>query len=87
MNKQKQYYINGIILIILALISVTLAPHIADKLKLTIDKSSYAEFEFFLLTAAALFYLFSPKYFKGQILSILLAFLYYWMFLRLYPIF
>lgn len=87
MRKQKQYYINGLILLIIAMISITMLPHLADKLKLTVEKSSFSEFEFFALCASALFYLFSPRYYKNQVLSIIFAFLYYFLFLKMYPIF
>ena len=85
MKKQKQYFINGLILIIIALLIITLIPHFAGKFKIAIEKSTYSEIEFFILCAASLFYLFSPKYYIGQILSIVLAILYYFLFLAIYP--
>ena len=86
MNKQKQYFINGIILIIMAIVAISFMPYLADKFKLPFEKSCFPEFEFFALTGASLFYLFSPKYYKAQILSILCAILYYFIFLKIYPI-
>ena len=85
MKKQKQYYINGLILIVIALITITVVPLIADKYKIGFEKSSFSEFEFFILTAAALFYLFSPKYYKWQFISIVCGILYYLIFLKIYP--
>ncbi len=84
MNKQKQYFINGLILLVVALLFVTIIPYCADRAKFVIDKGSLREFEFFLLTASALFYLFSPKYYKAQFISILCAFLYYFIFLKIF---
>jgi len=85
MRKQKQYFINGVILIIIAMMVVTIIPYCADKFKINIEKTSYSEFEFFCLCASSLFYLFSPKYYKNQIFSIFLAYLYYCGFTLLYP--
>lgn len=86
MNKQKQYYINGLILISIAIISVTLIPLLADKLKIYTNKDFLCEFEFFSLTAGALYFLFSPKYYKHQVLSIVFIILYYLLFLKIYPL-
>ena len=85
MKKQKQYFINGLILIIVALMAVTIVPYCTDRFRLFIEKNVLCEFEFFTLCASALFYLFSPKYYKGQIISILSAYLYYFAFVKLYP--
>ena len=82
MNKQKQYFINGLILLIIALLMITLIPYCADKLKITVEKSSFSEAEFFFLIASAIFYLFSPKYYKFQLFSIFCAFFYYFVFLK-----
>ena len=86
MRKQKQYFINGLILVIIALFSITIAPYLADSFKMVVEKHSFAEFEFFTLTAASLFYIFSPKYYKFQIISVLCAFIYYFAFLKIYKI-
>ena len=86
MKKQKQYFINGLILIAIAMITITIVTYCADKFGLTIEKASYSEFEFFCLCAGFLFYLFSPKYFKNQVLSILIAYLYYFGFVKIYPL-
>ncbi len=86
MKKQKQYFINGLILIVIALIVITLVPLYADRFGMNIEKYSYSEFEFFVLCAASLFYLFSPKYYKGQVLSIIFAILYDLSFLKFYSL-
>ena len=86
MKKQKQYFINGLILMTIALFSITIVPYLADNFKFFIEKHSLSEFEFFILTAASLFYIFSPKYYKFQLMSILCAFLYYFAFLKLHEI-
>ena len=85
MKKQKQYFINGLILIIIAMMTITIIPYFADKFKIVIEKTSYSEFEFFCLTAAGLFYLFSPKYYKNQVFSILIAYLFYCGFIKIFP--
>ena len=86
MNKKKQYFINGLILIIIALLAVTVVPYCADKYRVVIEKTSYSEFEFFVLCAASLFYLFSPKYYKLQVLSIIFAILCYFLFVKIFPL-
>ncbi len=84
MNKQKQYFINGLILLVIGLLIITVIPYAIDKFKLAIEKSSFSELEFVVLTGCCLFYLFSPKYYKNQVLSIILGFLYYFMFFKFY---
>ena len=86
MNKQKQYFINGLILIIVAILAVTIIPCTADKFKIVIDKNLFSEFELFTLTACALFYLFSPKYYKAQIISIVCVAIYYFSFIKFYSL-
>ncbi len=85
MNKQKQYFINGLILLVIAILTVTIVPYLADKWKMAFEKSSFSEFEFFLLTASTLFYLFSPKYYKNQVISIIFAFIFYFTFVKIFP--
>ena len=84
MKKQKQYYINGLILIITGVFAVTVLPYLTDKIGFYFDKSVFSEFEFFVLVAAGLFYLFSPKYYKSQMLSIILAIIFYLIFSNIY---
>ena len=42
----------------------------------------YTEIEFFMLAACSVYYLFSPKYYRYQIISIALALTYYFVFVR-----
>lgn len=79
LNHQTQYFINGIILIIIALLSVTILP---KSNLLSIPKYAYYQIEFFVLCAASIYFLFSPKYYKGQILTILLGIIYYILFVK-----
>ena len=87
MNKQLKLYLNGLILIALALIMITIIPFLSDKLKIVAEKGIFSELEFFFLTAGALFYLFSPKYYKYQILSIFVAISHYFIFIHFFPLF
>ena len=78
LNRQTKYFINGVVLIILALFCVTfLPPLIKSKTSLIVQNYLYFEVEFFLLALSAIFFLFSPKYYKEQVLVILLGVLYY----------
>ena len=87
MRKQTKYFINGVILVILALLSITIVPLIVEKLGFyAIEKYIYAEIEFFLLIASASFWLFCPFYYRAQLLSILFALIYYFVFSKLYRI-
>ncbi len=85
MNKQKQYFINGLILFIIALTMITIIPYCIDKLKMAFEKDTFSELEFFAMTASALFFLFSPKYYKNQVIIIIFGFLYYFLFSKFYP--
>ena len=84
-NLQTKYFINGLILLALALYSITYLPIILkEKCGLIFENYIYVEFEFFLLTAAAIFYLISPKYYQYQIYSVLFGIIYYSFFVKLY---
>lgn len=79
LNNQIKYLINGIILLILGVFSVTFLPLL---IKFHIERYVYLQIEFFFLCCASIFYLFSPKYYKIQILTILWAVLYYLLFVK-----
>lgn len=82
---QTKYFINGVILVVFALYCITFLPFfIRSKIGLTVPSYVYYQVEFFLLSAAAIFFLFSPKYYKNQILVILLGVLYYILFAKYY---
>ena len=78
MKKQTKYFIIGLLFLISAMFSITLFP-IFIKLftKFSIQKYIFIQIEFFLLVASSIFYLFSPKYYKYQLLTILLAIISY----------
>ena len=86
MKKQTKYFTIGFLLLICALLSVTFLP-IVIKLftKLNIQKYIYIQIEFFLLIASSIFYLFSPKYYKWQILTAIVAAIGFWEFVVHYP--
>lgn len=84
-NHQTKYFINGVILIVLALFCVTFLPFILkSKMSVVVSNYIYYQVEFFALCAASIFFLFSPKYYKEQILVILFGILYYSLFVKLY---
>jgi len=85
MKKQTQYFINGLILLILAMLTITIAPIIIKKyLHQTLENYIYSEIEFFLLTACSIFYLFSPKFYKKQINTIFFSIIYYILFIKIF---
>lgn len=85
LTNQAKYFINGIVLIIVGLFCVTFAPSIVkSSTGHIIQNYIYYQIEFFTFCAASIFYLFSPKFFKGQILTILLGILYYILFMKFY---
>ena len=81
LSTQGKYFINGVMLICLALLSVTIIPMCA---KLNFEKYIYVQAEFFFLCCASIFYLFSPKFYKYQITSIVIALFLYFLFVKLY---
>lgn len=80
LNTQTKYFINGIILLFLGLLCATFVPLNA----LSVEKYIYLQVEFFLLCASAIYYLFSPKYYPQQILSIFIGILYYFLFVKIF---
>ena len=83
LNHQTKYFINGIVLIVMALLTVTvLPPIIKAKTGFIIQNYIYDQIEFFALMAGAIYFLFSPKYYKEQILITLLGMLYYILFVK-----
>lgn len=78
LSLQAKYFIIGVVLTILGLISCTLLP-LFMKSKTSFDDVNYVYFviEFFMFNAASVFFLFCPKYFKGQIITVLAGVLYY----------
>ncbi len=83
MNRQTKYFINGAILIILALFCVTFLPFLIKiKTSFIIQNYIYFQIEFFMLALSGIFFLFSPKYYKEQILVVLLGVLYYILFVN-----
>lgn len=81
LSNQTKYFINGVILLFLGLFCITFVPL---KTIVSVEKYLYLQIEFFLLCASAIYYLFSPKYYKQQILSILIGILYYLLFVKLF---
>ena len=88
MKKQTKFFINGVFLLALALLCVTIFPAILKHSTrfAHIENYIYYEIEFFLLTAGALYFAVSPRHYKNQILVILIGVLYYVLFVRLYPL-
>ena len=86
LNHQTQYFINGLILLFLGVLSITILPVIITKLKITIPYGNlfYRNLELFLLCACSVFYLFSPKFYKQQVISILFAMMFFNLFVKFY---
>ena len=85
MTKQTKYLINGIILLILGIIAISALPIIVQEYGYyTVSKSLYSQIEFVLFTACAIYYIFSPKYYRIQVLSIFIALCLYLLFLAVY---
>lgn len=84
LNLQAKYFINGLILLILALFSITFLPVILkNNFNIIFENYVYIQIEFFLLVAASMFYLFSPKYYGAQVLSVVFGIAYYFLFSKL----
>ena len=84
-NHQTKYFINGVILVIIALFCVTfLPPLLKANTSLIVPSYLYFQIEFFTLCAASIFFLFSPKYYQNQVFVILLGILYYILFAKYY---
>ena len=82
-NYQTKYFINGVILVLIALFCVTFLPSlINDKTNFIISNYVFAQVEFFTLCAAIIFFLFSPKYYKWQLVAILFAMVLYVLFAK-----
>ena len=85
LKHQEKYFINGIVLVILAVLGVTFLPIlIKEKTIFEVPNYIYFHIEFFALCASAIFFLFSPKYYKEQILIIFLGIIYYCFFARMF---
>ena len=85
---QKKYFITGFIFIFLAMMAITLAPIALRRIfHIYLSNQTYSMIELSLLIIGSIFYVFSPKYHRKQLYSIVLAFLYYIIFARIYEIF
>lgn len=83
LNNQSKYFINGLFLLTFAVASVTHIPIILKtNFNLIFSAWLYYQIEFFLLCACAVFYLFSPKFYKYQVISVVFAFAYYVLFVK-----
>ena len=87
LSLQAKYFINGLILLALALFVITFMPIVLkEKYNIIFENYVYVELEFFLLVASSIFYLFSPKYYKYQIYSVLFGIIYYSFFVKFYTV-
>lgn len=85
MTKQKKYLINGIILLLLGVAANSIVPVIVQEFGYyNVSKSLYGQIEFFLFTACALYFMFSPKYYRIQVLCIFIALCLYLLFRATY---
>ncbi len=84
MKKQTAFFIIGIIFLFLAIFCITLLPYILKKYTLIkVQEYMFSEMEFLLLLLSAFCYTFSLKYYKAQILSILIALFCFLMFCKI----
>lgn len=85
-NKRKNFII-GTIFLFIALFSITIFPLILKSYHKSFSNNSYILIEFILLAISTFFYCFSYKYYKYQIISILYAILFYFIFAQFYAVF
>lgn len=87
MKRQTRYFITGLILLIIACCCITLIPAIIKTFfkSIVIYNYIFRQVEFLLLVLCAILFLFCPKYYKFQMLSIGFCFLFYFAFVKLYP--
>lgn len=85
MNIKRKAFILGLFFLFFALLSVTVLPFAVLKYThLDITEYSYIELEALFLICCAFLYVFSSKYYKYQIISILGALALYFFYLRIY---
>lgn len=87
MKHQTKLYVSGTLFLIFAMFIITFAPPLFKIFKITsVEQHSFIQIEFFFLFMCAGFYCLSLKYYRRQILNIIFSFLYYFLFVKLYPI-
>lgn len=85
MKFQTKYYILGNIFLVLAMFLATLAPIAAKTLGINyIETYSYVALKLLFLIIAATYYLFSPRYYKFQVMNIFSAILFYFIFVKFF---
>ena len=85
LNKRLYFFI-GTIFLFVALFCITGFPLIIKHLYKPLDNNFYRVLEFLLLAASCFFYVFSHRYYKYQIISILYAILFYFAFVQFYEL-
>jgi len=85
-KSQKKYFIIGTLFLICAILSVTIAPLVVKTFlfNVNIENYIYVEIEFLLLTLCGVYYLFSPKYYNFQFITIGITFLFYYIYAIFY---
>lgn len=88
LNRQLKYYLKGTVVLFCAMFCITLLPTFLKfvNFELIIGEFTFVLLEFFLCTLGAILYLFSPKYYKWQVITVLLCVLYYFLFKKAYLI-
>jgi len=84
MKRQLKYFLLGAFFLFGAMLTITLLPVVLKEFYIKINPLFLSQIELFLLLSAAVLFLFSPKYYKWQILCVLYAILYYLLFLRIW---
>ncbi len=87
MKRQTKYFIFGLLVLICAVFCTTFLPLIVKNCfyKINVENYIYFEIEFLLLVLGGVLFLFSPKYYKFQMLSIALLMIFYEIFIKIYP--
>lgn len=85
MKYQTKYYIMGTVCLVVAMLFATILPPLIKHFNfIYVEDYMFVAMKFFMLVACGAYYLFAPKYFKEQLLNILIALLAYILYVRLY---
>jgi hypothetical protein len=87
MKIQTKYFFIGVFFFIVALFGVTFLPLIFKNVFriVFLENFIYFQISFISFAICSALFTFSPRYFKEQILTILLGFLFYILFIDYYP--
>ena len=89
MKNQIKYFYIGLCFLILAMIDITIAPFALRKILdgIYISNKIFINVEITLLAFVGFFYFLTPRYYRKIMYSIILALLYYILFVQIYSMF